>query len=302
MINKNIGESEIRKLIPEIDSMTWVVSGGQKTVFKVSIEGRSYALKTLRLERKAPKPEDGEGTEAEPEEAYARARREVNILRDCDIPELVRLGPVTLTSVEVTGGNLILYTEEWVDGTDLATFIAQKGPLSIEETIRMARDINRAIAKLWSLSKIHRDIKPANIMRRSPGPGFVLLDLGLALDLVDVSLTDPGQAPGTLPYFSPEQLEPLRKRNMDFRSDLYALGVVMYEAVTGVHPYCTSGMRSKDTITNILSAVAVRPSQRRSDVPQGLEDVILRLLAKNPHLRYRSCEQLDSALAVACEA
>lgn len=292
-------EIEIKELVPQVDSITRVVAGGQKTVFKVRIKGKYYALKVLRLEGRPPGAPEGEATEDEPpqpEEAYSRALREVQILSECNIPEIVRLGPVSLRAAEAGQEYLILYTEEWISGRDVRTVIEQDGPLSIAEVVRLGRDVNRAIEKLWSLAKIHRDIKPANIMQRAPGAGYVLLDLGLALDLQDVSLTNTGQVPGTLPYFSPEQLDFMRKRNMDFRSDMYSLGVVMYEATTGKHPYWKPGMKSNDTIGCILGAKPAKPSDIRKEVPPGLEEVILRLLAKSPHLRYRTCEQLDASL------
>jgi eukaryotic-like serine/threonine-protein kinase len=292
-----LGEPEIRILIPTVESVSGPISGGQKTVFRISIQGKPYALKLLKLEGKIPAAEDDEDRTEEVEQTLARARREVDILKDCGIPELVRLGPIPLTPGEANGESLIFFTEEWVEGRDLRTIIAEGGPLSIDETVRLGRDVNRAISMLWSLSKVHRDIKPANIMRRTPPLGFVLLDLGLALDLKDESLTDPGLVPGTLPYFSPEQLDANRKRNMDFRSDLYSLGVVMYEAVTGSHPYYTPGMRSKETITNILSAPVIRPSVNRKELPADLDEIIVRLMAKNPHMRYRTCEHLEAALA-----
>lgn len=301
MSGTSLDVNEICRLV-KAESISRVATGGQKAVFKVSIKGKPYALKVLRLERAVQGTEKAEVTEdepTEPEEAYARALREVRILSECEIPEIVHLGPVSLRAAESGGEHLILYTEEWIDGQDLRSILDKEGPLPFDEVVRLGRDVNRAISKLWSLAKIHRDIKPANVMRRSPGPGYVLIDLGLAFDLEDISLTNTGQVPGTLPYFSPEQLDYLKKRNMDFRSDMYSLGVVMYEVTTGVHPYYTPGMRSKDTVVSILSAAPTKPSDRRKGVPPTLEEVIMRLLAKNPHLRYRSCEQLDTAFASA---
>jgi serine/threonine protein kinase len=155
--------------------------------------------------------------------------------------------------------------------------------------------MGRAIQWLAEKQLIHRDIKPGNIIRKPEGT-FVLLDLGMAFDLSDLSLTMPGMTVGTLPYLSPEQLDPQKKRNMDYRSDTYSLGVTMYEAATGAHPYYKNGMSSTDTILSIQSTMPLPPVQLVTGFPKSLEDVIMRLLEKNPHLRYRSCARMIEAL------
>jgi len=157
-------------------------------------------------------------------------------------------------------------------------------------------DMATAIETLWMMSKIHRDVKPANIMRRALDQTFVLLDLGLAFDVNDISLTLSGRIPGTPPYFSPEQTDVSRKRLLDFRSDLFSLGVVLYEVTTGEHPFWKRGMAYGELVEHIRGLPARKPSELRPEAPAELDAVILRLLAKTPHMRYRSCSLLRKSL------
>ncbi len=274
-------------------------SGGQKVVVPVRMSGQRLALKILWLtaSSESPPPPTEDATENEPkeQEVAARTRREVGIISGAHIPELVKLGPISLTKGNMGGESVLYYAEEWVEGRDLKTVIREDGPLPPAAIARLGIEMSRAIEWLWDRKTIHRDIKPGNIMRRDDG-GFVLLDMGMALDLGDVSLTAPGLAVGTLPYLSPEQLDTPKKRSMDFRSDMYSLGVTMYEAATGKHPYYRNGMSSTDTIIGIQSERPKDPCQVRAGFPEELSDVIMRLLEKQPHLRYRTCSKLQDEL------
>jgi serine/threonine protein kinase len=219
----------------------------------------------------------------------------VAILAEASIPQIVRLGPVGITEGEVCKQKVLFYTEEWVEGRDLSTILRESGPLPVAEVARMGIELCRAIEWLWEHHTIHRDIKPGNVMRRPDG-SFVLLDMGLALDLEQPSITTPGLTVGTLPYLSPEQLDAPKKRTMDFRSDLYSLGVTMYEASTGVHPYFRPGMSQTDTITRILTEKPKPPVDLNPLLPGDLSTIIMRLLAKSPYLRYRNCARFVADL------
>lgn len=287
---------DIESAIPEVSDLGEPQDYGQKTVVPCLIGERRYALKLMFV-----RTDDAGGVEEEDqenalEEIVARAEREVEILRGCDCPHLAKLGPLPLSRTVIDDHSVVYFTEEWVDGSDLHTIISDSGALAIEEVLVLGKQIAGAISCLWELGKIHRDVKPRNIMRRSAGD-FVLLDMGIAFDLRDRSLTKiVGAVPGTLPYLSPEQTDFSRKRQMDFRSDLFSLGIVLYEAAAGHHPFKQPGMTDSETVGRILGAEPARLSHYRPDIPARLEAVILRLLAKRPHLRYRSCEHLIAAL------
>jgi serine/threonine-protein kinase len=238
-------------------------------------------------------------------EAYdpvtARARREVAIMGECESDHLVKLGPLPLSSIEVAGQNIIYFTEEWIIGEELTTIIRQNGRLSLNKVVTLGLSVADAIDCLWSKGHVHRDVKPGNIMERSSDGEFVLLDMGFAFDVSAESISAPGAIPGTMIYFSPEQADVGRKRQLDFRSDLFALGLVMYEALTGSHPFTSGATSSLDVLSRILTVRATPPSSQSSGVSKALDEVILRLLAKAPHLRYRSCAQLMETIRAAQE-
>jgi serine/threonine protein kinase len=226
----------------------------------------------------------------------ARASRELGILGRCDSPHIVKPGPLPLTAANIADQSVIYFTEEWIDGRDLRAMIGDDGPLPLPQVVRLGRDIARAVDQVWCLVSIHRDIKPGNIMRRDATGDFVLLDMGIAFDLGDASLTSPGVRLGTPIYTSPEQIQYVNKRQMDFRADLFCLGIVLYEAATGSHPFCEPDMNLNDARARILLSNVVRPSLHRTEIPPQMDAVILRLLAKRPHMRYRSCADLIAAL------
>ena len=124
---------------------------------------------------------------------------------------------------------------------------------------------------------------------------FVLIDPGMALDLADRSLTKVGYVVGTVPYLSPDQLNG-PKRDLDFRSDLYSLGICAYEAVTGQHPYVKPGMALSNSLMTTLNT---KPAPIRSfcaGISPAVEELILRMLEKEPHLRFRTVGGFSEAV------
>lgn len=279
-------KESIRRMVPSIQGLEEPLHGGQKIVYPCVIEGSRYALKAMLVEC---------GDFEDVPQVTARARREIGILQSCQTPYLVKLGPVPLTQATVDAQEILYFTEEWIEGEDLQSLI-EKGYLLIGEVTRLGENVANAIQALWDLATVHRDIKPANIMRRNADGTFIVLDMGLALDLQDASLTTPGKVAGTVLYLSPEQTEFSKKRQLDFRSDLFALGIVLYQALTSQHPFWTQGMGSQQAIGAMLNSAPRPPSELRHDIPADLDEIVLRLLAKRPHQRYRKCEDLIDAL------
>lgn len=292
----NLSESEVLASISGIENVEPPLRGGQKLVFPCSVSGERRALKVMLANPTASANDQEDSSVEVMDEVTARARREVEIMRQCTSPHIVRLGPIPLSTVNISGQNLIYFTEEWIDGRDVKTIIEKDGPLPIADVVKLGLDIAAAVEELWSLKKIHRDIKPGNVMLREETHDFILLDMGLAFDIGAESLTPTGLVPGTLIYLSPEQTEFATKRQMDFRSDLFSLGLLLYEAVTGRHPFWQVGMSGHDALARMLGDAADPPSVHRSGLPTQLDEVVLRLLAKRPHLRYRTCAQLATAL------
>ncbi len=289
----NIVKKDIIKIVPGISDVGLPMKGGQKIVFPVTIKGKKYVIKFLETALYTDATGEENSGAKIIDEITARAKREVDTMKKCNSPHLVRLGPIPLTSVIYNERLLLYFTEEFIEGEDLKSILRTHRKLSIKDLVILGRDTTKAIRALWECGgKIHRDIKPGNIMRRNADGSFVLLDLGLIFDLSDKSLTITGAIPGTVPYYSPDQLDFARKRQMDFRSDLFTLGIVMYEAATGTHPFMTAGKSVTEIVASIQSYTPPSPLALRKDLPEKLDGIIMRLLAKKPHLRYRTCEEL----------
>ncbi len=286
----NLTAEQVIGVIPRLRDVALVGRGGQKLVFRAELDGEVYAIKFALV------PEEIEVEEISDAEVTARAAREVETMRDCTSRHMVKIGPIGLTFSEIAGQKVLFFSEEFVDGRDLKQLLRGGEPLTAAEVVTLGLHITDAIRALWDIGKIHRDIKPGNIMRRAQSSAYVLLDAGLAFDVVGESLSG-GLLVGTPIYFSPEQFDySSRRTGMDFRSDIFALGVTMYEMLTGRHPFWEPGVTSQTLYGRIRSAIPRPPSELALGVPPQLDDVILRMLGKSPHLRYRKCDQLISAL------
>lgn len=286
--------AQVSALLPEARDIVYVGQGGQKTVFAAAIGKKRWAVKFL--EPGVPDEQVSLG-DANRDVVFTRAAREVKMMQQCDCPHLVKIGPIGLRNGDLAGQPVVYYTEEFIEGDDLKDYLRQKGPMTRAELIRLGTQMTAAISAIWTCRMIHRDIKPGNIMRRSVSGDFVLLDMGCLFDLAGESLS---MAPvGTPLYFSPEQLDfANRRRVLDFRSDLFALGVVLYEMATGKHPFQSSRLSSAvDLVSRILNSTPVEPRLVWKTVPQELSQIIMRLLAKQPALRYRKTSMLIEALS-----
>ncbi len=177
------------------------------------------------------------------------------------------------------------------DGETLDRCIA-RGPLPVAEAIRISAEITRGLIKAHQRGIVHRDIKPANVMITADGL-VKILDFGIA-KLSDVTATQATAVIGTLAYMSPEQAF---GETVDHRTDLWSLGVVMYEMLAGVRPF--RGSADQALLVATLSADPAPFSQARSDVPPDVEAVVRTLLAKRPGDRYADAAQLLGAL-LAC--
>lgn len=278
-------------LVPGVENVALVGRGGQKLVFRGDLDGTTYALKFALVPNEGD-PEDAVSA------AEARASREIETMRECDSSHMVKVGPVGLTIREVAGQHVLFFTEEFIRGEDLDQRLTNHGPFAPDDVRRVGLDIADAIRALWEMDKVHRDIKPKNIMRRESDGSFVLLDAGYAFDLVGESLSQ-GMLVGTIPYFPPERFDYTSRRSLiDFRSDLFSLGVTMYQLATGVHPFMSPDNSSQQVFARILRERPCAPSTINSNVPASLDRVILRMLGKAPHLRYRKIEHLVVALGV----
>jgi class 3 adenylate cyclase/tetratricopeptide (TPR) repeat protein len=167
-----------------------------------------------------------------------------------------------------------------------------RGPLPLDETLRIVSDIARGLAKAHERGIVHRDVKPANVMLTRDGIVKVL-DFGIA-KLADGNITHTVGAIGTVAYMSPEQAF---GETLDHRTDIWALGVVTYEMLAGVRPF--TGPTEHAMLVAALSGKPDQLSSVRPDVPRALDDVIGRALGKKPTDRFDSVLEFAAALIAA---
>ena len=175
---------------------------------------------------------------------------------------------------------------EFIEGKTLYDHI-QKAPLKISEAVRVASEIAQALKMAHSKDIVHRDIKSANIMLDGEGRAKVL-DFGLAKTSQSTQLTRMGSTLGTIAYMSPEQA---RAEEVDHHTDIWALGVVLYEMVTGRHPF--AGDYEQAVVYSILNEDPEPLTAIRTGVPMGLEWIVTKLLAKKASDRYQNASDLQ---------
>lgn len=220
--------------------------------------------------------------------AADRFLREINLASQLDNPHIARL----LDSGERDW--LVYYVMSYVEGASLREYLDHSRQLSIAETLRIADDLLDALCHAHEHGIIHRDVKPENVIVAAEGA--VLLDFGIARAVIASGtdqLTRSGIAVGTSTYMSPEQI--MAARNIDQRCDLYSLGCMLWECLTGQPPFC----HPNEAVVLQLHLSQPPPNLRsfRSDIPAALETVISRSLAKKPEQRWPSALAMRDALA-----
>jgi eukaryotic-like serine/threonine-protein kinase len=227
-------------------------------------------------------------------------RREVRqrFLREAETAaQLSHANIVPIYSVDEVE-NLVFFAMAYIDGDNLATRLAARGPMSIAEVRRILTEVAEALAFAHARGVIHRDIKPDNILLDSVDGRSLVTDFGIARAAMEGSsgdstrLTATGMAIGTPAYMSPEQAA--GDKEIDGRSDLYALGIVAYQMLTGEPPF--TGTSTPALLVKHLTEPPVPVQQRRPDTPGDLSMIVMRLLEKNPDARFGSANELVAAL------
>lgn len=196
---------------------------------------------------------------------------------------------VTIHNFEIESGRHFIVME-YVDGDNVSEMLKKNGPLPIDDAIKIVLQLADGFGYAHQGGIIHRDIKPSNIMV-DPSGKVKITDFGIAKILDDTKLTKTSSGAGSLHYMSPEQID---GKTVDARSDIYSLGITMYQMVTGKVPFTDDSeyvvMRAH------LNQEPTPPAQLRPDTPPALESVILRMLAKKPDDRYESMKSMSVEL------
>ncbi len=247
--------------------------GGMGVVYKAEdlTLGRTVALKFL--------PPDSVAREEDRARLVHEARAAAALLHPniCPIHEIS----------EAEGRTFIAMA--CIEGRSLKDRI-DDGPLPLDEALSLARQLGDALASAHAKGIIHRDIKPANIMLTAEGRPM-LMDFGLAKVSGTTKLTRTGTTMGTVAYMSPEQVQ---GREADHRSDIWALGVVLYEMVSGRAPF--GGDYEAAMLYSILNEDPEPLAVEGGDIPAGLDGIIAKALAKDPGHRYQGAAELVADL------
>ena len=212
--------------------------------------------------------------------AVARFQREAKAMADLDHPHIVRI-----TDIGEEDGQQYL-TMEYVAGLDLKRYIKEHHPLSNEEAVRIMGQILLAMRLAHTRGIVHRDLKPQNILLTPDGTAKVT-DFGIAVAFAETSLTQTNSMLGSVHYLSPEQA---RGSKATVQSDIYAMGIIFYEMLTGHIPY------DGDSAVTIALQHFQKPLpsviEENSSVPQALENVVIKATAKKLTDRYQSAAEM----------
>jgi serine/threonine protein kinase len=248
-------------------------AGGMGKVYKVrnTLSDRVEAMKVLLPDL------------SEQQELADRFLREIKVLASLHHPNIAEL------RTALTIGNQLVMIMEYVEGTTLACRL-QQGDVRYADALVYFDQVLAALACAHSQRIVHRDIKPANIML-APFGVVKLMDFGIARSGNDMGLTMTGTTLGSVAYMSPEQV---RCEPLDGRSDLYSVGVSLYETITGQRPYVSDN--NFEVMQAHLQVPPTAPIELKPDIPPGLNQLILMAMAKNPAQRFQTADAMRGAL------
>ena len=220
-----------------------------------------------------------------------RFRREIQMAARLNHPHIVPLLAATAK------GSLLYFTMPFIEGENLRTRLTRTRELPVQDATRIVRDVCEALSYAHSRGIVHRDIKPENIIISDNHA--LVLDFGVSKALTSAAgesdsaiITSLGVAIGTPAYMAPEQA--IADPAVDHRADIYALGLVAYELLTGKSPF--GGMAPQQTLAAQLHNKPAPISDLRRELPAGLEAVVMRCIAKNPADRWQTATDLHAAL------
>lgn len=192
-------------------------------------------------------------------------------------------------------GDIFYIVMEYVDGETLKDYVKKHGKLSVEETIDIMEQLTSAIQHAHENGLIHRDIKPQNILIDRSGK-IKVTDFGIAVALSATALTQTNSVLGSVHYLSPEQARGGKATKL---SDIYSLGIVFYELVTGELPF--TGQSPVSIALKHLQDETPSVRKLNPAIPQSVENIILKATAKNPFHRFRSVSEMQDAILVALD-
>jgi serine/threonine-protein kinase len=275
-------DSTLQRIRDSYDITGVIASGGMGVVYKAThrILQKTVAIKMLK---------PGQFNET----ALLRFQREGKIASTLAHPNIVGVNDFGVTEF---GQPFMIM--EYVDGVSLAQTIRESGSLTVEATFRIATKACEALKFAHEKGVLHRDIKPTNIMLAKESGEVKIVDFGIAKQIEpssdEMSLTESGASLGSPLYMSPEQS---KGKKLDGRCDLYSLGCVIFECLTGAPPFV--GKSAVETILLHLSEdpPTLREASLGRTYPEHVEELVSRLLAKDPEKRFQTADEFLQALS-----
>lgn len=264
--DKNIG----KKLDGRYEITELIGEGGMADVYRATdvVDNKTVAVKILKKEF------------AENEEFLRRFRNESKAIAVLSHPNIVKIFDVGFSE------RIQFIVMEYIDGITLNEYMEQQGQLGWKDAVHFILQILRALQHAHSKGIVHRDIKPQNIMMLRDGT-IKVMDFGIAKFAREDGKTGTDKAIGTVHYISPEQA---RGGATDAKSDLYSVGVMLYEMLTGKKPFDTDNPVSIAVMH--MQAKVPAPHTIRPDIQIGLEEIILKAMEKDPKDRYQSARDM----------
>ncbi len=280
----------VRPLIPEAEDLHEIGFGGFKVVYSGRVRGVKEALKLIYI------PTDPNDPSVR-DENLRRAKREISLLGDCSTPLLVKMGAIPPKELSIGGDYFVLYSEEFLEGESIRQLIKDGYRADVGELATLAWCLLQALKDLKRVNTIHRDIKPDNVIKTNdPNRPCVLFDLGIAYVIGGTQLTrEPSAIPGTIYYLAPEMLDQAFRDNLDYRADLYTVGLTLYEFASLINPF-----RRPDspfaTLYRIKTETPLPLRQLRPDLPAEFCAIVDQLIKKLPALRPANLDMLLSRM------
>jgi len=280
-------KSVLQKLGPKYEYIRFIGQGSFSKVHLLhhKILGQKHALKImdsnyiLQTLEKADAMDIPKEFELIKKRFFNEAKSYGNIIH----PNVVRIYDVDVLEDENEGLDITYIIMQFVEGRSLKNILHETSPLDIDRVMNISKDILHAIARIHEAGIVHRDLKPANIMIEKESNRAIIIDFGLAKNLVEeTNLTGAGNSMGTPIYMAPEQCE--SGRRIEPATDIYSTGILLYEMLTGEVPY-------KGNFTEVFQGHLMVPvpdvREKNPLVSKEIQRVLQKALAKDPGKRYR---------------